>query len=453
MDPEQLGAVMYADQFTGSDLAAKVNAAIAALPPEGGTVDARNFTGPQNVTSSIVLNKDVELLLPPVHISIYGAPVIVFAANGSRVIGSGNENSEVIRADPGAVIAVDTSAQRQNLEIRDLTVLGVQQSATKSGAIDIQNATAVNINDVIVHGGYYGIFVSGVVGFSIRNFQITSSAVADLELAERQSKSFASTAGGYIAAGGTVLGLGHGVDVEGFVDRVAFLHVDSNLNGGEGFRINTNGQGIDSGDAGFVRMFSCYASNDKGRGFDILSNNNKFFDIYAETGSGPGIAVSGAANDFYYAEANGFAGGGFLISGPDNRFYSLTANEGSDGVDFVPGSDNSVIFGGDINNNSGVGIDVQSENISLYHVKQHNNAEGDITMTGTLARAIGNDGIGDVLGPSVALAQSGPQIVQGSSPTPPTGPCVPGSVYLVTVPSTANMYVCQGSPSATWVAK
>lgn len=444
---------MDADQFPGCDLAAKVNAAIEALPAEGGTVDARNFTGPQAVSSSIVLNKDVKLLLPPVHISIDGAPLIVFAANGSRVIGSGNENSELIRYDPGDVVSVDTSAQRQNLDIKDLTLLGVQQSSTKSAVIDIQNAAGVHINDVIVHGGYYGIYASGVTGFDLRNFHITSSAVADLMLEERQSKSFASTAGAYIASGAVSLGLGDGVDLEGFVDRVAFLHIDSNFNAGEGFRINTNGQGIDSGAAGFERMFSCYANHNNGKGFDVKSNNNKFYDIYAETGPGLGIVVSGAANEFYSVEANGFSGGDFLISGGDNRFYSLTANGGSDGVDFAPGSDDSVIFGGDINNCSGVGIHVQSQNISLYHVKQHNNANGDLTMTGTLARAIGNDGIEDILGPSVALAQSGPKILQGSVPTPPAVPCVPGSIYLVTVPSPVNMYVCQGSPNATWVAK
>jgi hypothetical protein len=46
--PGNLGstpAVVYADAFTGSDPCAQINAAIAALPPTGGVVDARAFQG------------------------------------------------------------------------------------------------------------------------------------------------------------------------------------------------------------------------------------------------------------------------------------------------------------------------------------------------------------------------------------------------------------------------
>jgi hypothetical protein len=452
-DPLQIGAVRDADQFPGGDFSAKVNAAIADLPAEGGTVDARNFSGQQTVSSSIILNKDVCLLLPPVHIIISGAPLVIFAADGSELIGGGNENSELIRLDAGDVVTTDTSRRIADFRIKNLTLGAMQQSTTKSAALDIENAVHVYVSNIIVHGGYYGVLFSGTAWVSLRDFYIDTSAVAGLFFAERQNTNFVSTEGGYVANGQMENNLGNGVDIEGFVDRIAFLHLDSEVSGGEGFRINSNGTGIDSGKAGFERFFSCYASNNKGTGFDIKSNDNKFFDVYAEGGSGPGFAISGAANDFFYAEANGFAGGGFQVSGPSNRFYSITVNGSSDGIDFLHGSDESAVLSGDIHNNSGVGIDVQANDISLYNVKQSLNAGGNFAGTGTLKRAIGNDGIQDLLGPSLTLGESGPSVTQGSSQTPPPGPCTPGSVYLVTVPSPVNMYVCQGTPTAAWVAK
>lgn len=451
--PKQVGPIRYADAFPGPDFSAKVNAAIADLPPEGGIVDARNFQGQQEISSSIVLNKNVRLLLPPARIVITGAPLVVFAADGSQLVGVGGELCELIRSDAGDVITTDTSHRRADFLIDDVTVGALPQSATKSAAINIQDAVHVSIRKVIVHGGYYGVRFSGATWIDLRDFYIDTSAVAGLFFEERQSTAFPSTIGGYIANGQIESAQGNGLDLEGFVDRLAFLQVDSEVNQGVGFLINTLGTGVDSGKAGFERFISCAASGDKAGGFQVRSNNNKFFDAYAETGTSPGIVVSGAANDFMVAEANGFSGGGVIVSGPNNRFYSLTVNNCSDAIDFLAGSNNSSIFGGDFNDNSGVGISVEAQSISLYNVKQANTAGGNFVITGTLDRAFGNDGIPDTIGPDVILKQGGPQILQGPTPTPPAGPCTPGSVYIVTVPAASNFYVCQGSPTPVWVAK
>jgi hypothetical protein len=62
--------VLFADQFTGADWCAKVNAAITALPSTGGTVDARGFTVAQACNSNPYHGqaKNVRLLLPAVPI-------------------------------------------------------------------------------------------------------------------------------------------------------------------------------------------------------------------------------------------------------------------------------------------------------------------------------------------------------------------------------------------------
>lgn len=451
--PRRVGPLRFADAFPGGDFSAQVNAAIADLPQEGGIVDARNFSGSQQVSSSIVLNKDVRLLLPPVHILITGAPLVIFAADGSQLVGAGSERCELQRTDPGDVIATDTSHRTANFLIENLTVGGMTQSTLKSAAINMENAVRPSIENVIVHGGYYGIRFSGTLWINLRNFIIDTSAVDGLYFEERQNNVFPSTLGGYVANGQIENTQGNGLHLHGFVDRLAFLQVDSEVNQGTGFLIDSNGKGIDYGKGGFERFFSCAAANDKGGGFNVKSNNNKFFDVYAETGVGPGIVVSGAANDFMVAEANGFSGGGVVVSGPNNRFYSITVNNSSDALDFLPGSRDSSVFGGSLLDNSGVGIDVQDEGISLYNVKQAHSAQGNLEITGTIARAFGNDGIPDIIGKNVTLGEGGPVILQGSSPTPPPLPCTPGSRYLVTVPAASNLYVCQGTPTPAWVAK
>jgi hypothetical protein len=62
--------VLFADQFTGADWCAKVNAAMAQLPSTGGTVDARGFTVAQACNSNPYHGqpKNVRLLLPAVPI-------------------------------------------------------------------------------------------------------------------------------------------------------------------------------------------------------------------------------------------------------------------------------------------------------------------------------------------------------------------------------------------------
>lgn len=58
--------LLFADQFSGSDWCAKVNAAYLALPSSGGVIDARGFSSPQACNSNPYhgANKSVIVLLP-----------------------------------------------------------------------------------------------------------------------------------------------------------------------------------------------------------------------------------------------------------------------------------------------------------------------------------------------------------------------------------------------------
>jgi hypothetical protein len=52
---QSLNGIQYADRFSGATADVQINAAIAALPPQGGTVDARGLAGTQTIASTVTL--------------------------------------------------------------------------------------------------------------------------------------------------------------------------------------------------------------------------------------------------------------------------------------------------------------------------------------------------------------------------------------------------------------
>jgi hypothetical protein len=52
---QNLENTLYADQFSGSDIGAQINAAVAALPSSGGIIDCSAFQGSQTVATTIAL--------------------------------------------------------------------------------------------------------------------------------------------------------------------------------------------------------------------------------------------------------------------------------------------------------------------------------------------------------------------------------------------------------------
>ena len=76
----KLGAAYQADQFSGADFGAQLQACLAALSPvNGGTCDARNFTGNQSMSSNLTISTaNTTVLLPCATIST-ASQVIVTA--------------------------------------------------------------------------------------------------------------------------------------------------------------------------------------------------------------------------------------------------------------------------------------------------------------------------------------------------------------------------------------
>src|SRR5205823_155768 len=81
--------VRYADQFSGADIGAQINAAITDLPAAGGIVDARGFIGSYTLTTTITdQSKPVRLLFGATAVTS-NVQAIHFSTRGSRLEGSG----------------------------------------------------------------------------------------------------------------------------------------------------------------------------------------------------------------------------------------------------------------------------------------------------------------------------------------------------------------------------
>lgn len=93
LNTKQLGQVLYADQFAGVDMGAKINAAIAAAPATGCIIDATSFLGAQAAASTIALSKPVFLKLGEVTLTCAASPGISITAVGSSIVGLGMDTT------------------------------------------------------------------------------------------------------------------------------------------------------------------------------------------------------------------------------------------------------------------------------------------------------------------------------------------------------------------------
>jgi hypothetical protein len=85
-------SVLFADQFSGADMGAKVIACLAALPAAGGTCDARGFTGIQNGTATIALGANQKLLLGAADWKLTANPSFTLDDSAS-IIGLGSTSA------------------------------------------------------------------------------------------------------------------------------------------------------------------------------------------------------------------------------------------------------------------------------------------------------------------------------------------------------------------------
>lgn len=124
---QRLNGIRFADQFAGSDMGVRIQAAIADLPSTGGVVDARGFSGAQTWSTDVFgsTTKPVTLLLNP-SVSISVSTIQHILTNNIEIAGAAvNPNYG------GAPQAAQTAGSR-------FTYTG---SATSSGMFNIGNAT------------------------------------------------------------------------------------------------------------------------------------------------------------------------------------------------------------------------------------------------------------------------------------------------------------------------
>jgi hypothetical protein len=110
--------VLDATLYTGADFGSKVNAAIAALPSTGGTVDARGLGGNQNMSVSITVGANTTLLLPAGTITRAAGTQII--TSGGIVKGAGEGMTYLVGNDSSAAIVRSTTGAAQ--EITGLTI-------------------------------------------------------------------------------------------------------------------------------------------------------------------------------------------------------------------------------------------------------------------------------------------------------------------------------------------
>lgn len=95
---------LFADQFSGSDMGAKIAAAIAAAPSTGCIIDATAFQGAQAAAVTITVNKPVQILLGNVTLTLAGSPAITLTSSGASIVGLGMQTTVLITSSGTADI-------------------------------------------------------------------------------------------------------------------------------------------------------------------------------------------------------------------------------------------------------------------------------------------------------------------------------------------------------------
>ncbi len=123
---------LYAHAFPGATLGERISAAVAALPPSGGVVDATDYAGTQRIDQTIQVGTDrpVELRLGTVRLT---ASVVPFELHpNAKLIGNGQT---VVTQDSGANLEwLITGTNVTDCEIARLTVDGNRAGNTAAAS-------------------------------------------------------------------------------------------------------------------------------------------------------------------------------------------------------------------------------------------------------------------------------------------------------------------------------
>lgn len=144
---EQINNRVYADSFSGANMGAKIESAISAAASTGATIDARGFEGAQAISSTIVVNKPVVILLGYADIttsvtrafdvtqagaasSIIGVSRGSTTTGGTRIIAADNTVTELIR-----IQGTNTGTRTSLIRLSDLTIEGSDTADSQIGLL------------------------------------------------------------------------------------------------------------------------------------------------------------------------------------------------------------------------------------------------------------------------------------------------------------------------------
>ena len=160
------GGVRYADKYPGSDACTKIAAAIADLPPTGGTVDARGLEGAQTCAAGPFtgVSKPVTLLLGK---TTFTCSVGWALPSNLHLIGLGKDKTEV-KFSAGAVIDQAVVANGKT----DIEIAGVKFSSGGSGVgrmVLFSASSNVSFHDNVVTGATAAPSSGPIAGVEIDN--------------------------------------------------------------------------------------------------------------------------------------------------------------------------------------------------------------------------------------------------------------------------------------------
>jgi hypothetical protein len=154
IDATQIGPVFYADQFSGADSCAKVNAAMSAASSTA-IVDARNITGSQTCTTNLnAIPAGVTLLIGNVTLNLPTSNTVLPGQN-SYIIGTNQATSQIIGTVSGAGVV------QLNNDAGSISYLTIKNTSSTSGSADISvNANHALIQNVTLVNSYVPLYVA-----------------------------------------------------------------------------------------------------------------------------------------------------------------------------------------------------------------------------------------------------------------------------------------------------
>jgi hypothetical protein len=158
--------VIDASLQAGTDFGSKVNAAIAALPSTGGTVDARGLGGSQSMSENIVMSPNVTLLLGAVTLT-ESPGMGIKVSYGDAIKGLSTQASVITGNGTSPMIYQDTTVNAAYLTLANFTVGNYINAVNNPPNYPLPNdmaiylpqaseGTFVNLYAYASYGFYYG---------------------------------------------------------------------------------------------------------------------------------------------------------------------------------------------------------------------------------------------------------------------------------------------------------